>query len=97
MLVAMVNLLPHLGPSDRGLALVRGLAFVPGTPVAARPAPPAPLGARDVRHRPSRGRPPGRRLTAWFRRFVETRIGGSAERCMRPRSPPGPTTPDWPE
>ena len=37
-LVAMANLLPHLEPSDRGLALVHGLAFVARDARGRRPA-----------------------------------------------------------
>jgi len=75
-LVAMANLLPHLDPSDRGLALVHGLAFV----------------ARDTRNRPPRfplaplgdtgDIPSVDRLTAWYRRFIETRADESAERTL---------------
>ena len=73
-LVAMANVLPHLDPSDRGLALVHGLAFV----------------SRDTRGRPPRfplsplgstGVPTGR-LADWYRRFVDTRSPDAAERTV---------------
>jgi nitrite reductase/ring-hydroxylating ferredoxin subunit len=72
-LTAMANVLPVLDPSDRALALVHGLVFV----------------ARDTRGRPPRfaldpldGTVPADRLAAWYRRFVDTRNGDAAERCL---------------
>ncbi|HEX2065104.1 MAG TPA: Rieske 2Fe-2S domain-containing protein [Acidimicrobiales bacterium] len=74
-LVAMANVLPVLDPADRGLALVHGLAFV----------------SRDTRGRPPRfpltplGPSPDvavERLSAWYRRFVETRSPDAAERTL---------------
>jgi len=72
-LTAMANVLPHLEPADRPLALVAGLAFV----------------ARDTRGRPPRfplsplrGGPPADRLGAWYRRFIETRSADAAERTL---------------
>jgi nitrite reductase/ring-hydroxylating ferredoxin subunit len=72
-LTAMANVLPHLDPADRGLALVQGLAFV----------------SRDTRGRPPRfpllplgGVLPAERLDAWYRRFVETRSADAAERTL---------------
>ena len=72
-LTAMANVLPHLEPADRALALVAGLAFV----------------ARDTRGRPPRfplrpleGGPPAERLEAWYRRFIETRSADAAERTL---------------
>src|SRR5204863_4194353 len=73
-LTAMANVLPHLDPQDRGLALVHGLAFV----------------ARDTRGRPPRFPllPLGSsgvtadRLGSWYRRFIETRSGDAAERTL---------------
>jgi hypothetical protein len=69
----MSNLLPHLDPADRPLALVAGLAFV----------------SRDTRGRPPRfplqpleGGPPGDRLSTWYRRFIETRSADAAERTL---------------
>ena len=77
-LVAMANLLPHLDPSDRGLALVHGLAFV-ARDTRGRPPrfPLAPLGDLDAPESP-----PVERLTSWYRRFVETRSEESAERTL---------------
>jgi nitrite reductase/ring-hydroxylating ferredoxin subunit len=73
-LTAMANLLPHLDPPDRPLALVHGLAFL----------------ARDTRNRPPRfpltplgsGHLPADRLAAWYRRFIETRSADAAERVL---------------
>jgi nitrite reductase/ring-hydroxylating ferredoxin subunit len=74
-LVAMANLLPHLDPADRPLALIHGLAFV----------------SRDTRGRPPNfplaplqgGEPVGtERLAAWYRRFIETRSPAAAERAL---------------
>jgi nitrite reductase/ring-hydroxylating ferredoxin subunit len=73
-LVAMANLLPHLDPADRPLALVQGLAFV----------------SRDTRNHPDRFplqplNTPGlteERLTAWYRRFIDTRTEDAAERSL---------------
>ena len=73
-LVAMANVLPHLDPDDRALALVHALAFV----------------ARDTQGRPPRfpiapldpAGVPVDRLRAWYRRFVETRSSDAAERVL---------------
>jgi nitrite reductase/ring-hydroxylating ferredoxin subunit len=72
-LTAMANVLPHLAPSDHGLALVHGLAFV----------------SRDTRGRPPRFpllRLPvalsEQRLGDWYRRFIETRAADAAERTL---------------
>lgn len=72
-LTAMANVLPHLAPADRCLALVHGLAFV----------------SRDTRGRPPRfalspldGEVPSDRLAAWYRRFLDTRNGDAAERVL---------------
>jgi nitrite reductase/ring-hydroxylating ferredoxin subunit len=72
-LTAMANVLEHLDPADRALALVHGLAFV----------------SRDTRGRPPRfallpltTALPAARLTAWYRRFVETRSADAAERTL---------------
>jgi nitrite reductase/ring-hydroxylating ferredoxin subunit len=71
-LIAMANVLPMLDEPDRALALVHGLAFV----------------ARDTRNHPPRfplrpfddgGEIERVRLAEWYRRFVETRSGDSAE------------------
>ncbi|HET7488940.1 MAG TPA: Rieske (2Fe-2S) protein [Acidimicrobiales bacterium] len=73
-LVAMANVVPHLHLDDRALAMVHGLAFV----------------SRDTRGRPpsfplrplgSAGVTPGR-LEAWYRRSIETRSAGAAERTL---------------
>jgi nitrite reductase/ring-hydroxylating ferredoxin subunit len=72
-LVAMANLLPHLRPDDRALALTHGLVFV----------------SRDTRAQPPRfaldpldaGVDPVR-LGEWYRRFVETRSSDAAERSL---------------
>jgi nitrite reductase/ring-hydroxylating ferredoxin subunit len=72
-LTAMANVLPVLDPEDRVLALVHGLAFV----------------ARDTRGHtprfpldPLESAPPSERLTAWYRRFVDTRNAAAAERVL---------------
>ena len=72
-LTAMANLLPHLAPDDRPLALVHGLAFV----------------SRDTRNRPPRfpltplgAATPRDRLTSWYRRSIETRSEDGAERVL---------------
>jgi nitrite reductase/ring-hydroxylating ferredoxin subunit len=72
-LTGMANVLPHLDPADRALALVAGLAFV----------------SRDTRGRPPRfplaplqGGPPPDRLSTWYRRFIETRSADAAERTL---------------
>jgi nitrite reductase/ring-hydroxylating ferredoxin subunit len=70
----MMNLLPHLSPEDRPLALYHGLSAV----------------ARDCAGEPPRFtlRPlPGEAadlstLKLWFRRFVEVRDSEGAERCI---------------
>jgi nitrite reductase/ring-hydroxylating ferredoxin subunit len=73
-LVAMANVLPHLDPTDRALALVHALAFVSRdtsghAPRFAEPA----LADADV---------PLDRLAGWYRRFVETRSSDAAERVL---------------
>jgi nitrite reductase/ring-hydroxylating ferredoxin subunit len=73
-LVAMANVLPHLDPVDRPVALVHALAFV----------------SRDTSgHAPRFAEPPleteevaAGRLTEWYRRFVETRSADAAERVL---------------
>jgi nitrite reductase/ring-hydroxylating ferredoxin subunit len=73
-LVAMANLLPHLDPDDRALALVHGLGFV----------------ARDTRNHAPRfavgplatDEVPVDRLADWYRRFVDTRSSDAAERTL---------------
>jgi nitrite reductase/ring-hydroxylating ferredoxin subunit len=72
-LTAMANVLPVLDPGDRALALVHGLVFV----------------SRDTRGRPPRfplapldRGVPADRLTAWYRRFADTRNGDASERVL---------------
>jgi nitrite reductase/ring-hydroxylating ferredoxin subunit len=73
-LTAMANLIPHLEPEDRALALVHGLVAV----------------ANDTRGRAPRfavgplttDGVPVERLTAWYERFVETRAADAAERVL---------------
>ena len=82
-LVAMANLLPHLDPADRGLALVHGLVFV-ARDTRGRPPrfPLAPLGDGDPSSAAAAATLPVERLTAWYRRFIETRSDESAERAL---------------
>ncbi len=73
-LVAMANVLPHLDPADRPLALVHALAFV----------------SRDTQgHAPRFAESPlesselsSIRLTDWYRRFVDTRSADASERVL---------------
>jgi nitrite reductase/ring-hydroxylating ferredoxin subunit len=73
-LSAMANVLPHLHPDDRALALVHALAFV----------------SRDTRgHAPRFAETAlatqtltADRLAVWYRRFVETRSADAAERTL---------------
>ncbi|MGI8793435.1 MAG: Rieske (2Fe-2S) protein, partial [Acidimicrobiales bacterium] len=73
-LTAMANLMPHLRPEDRALALVHGLVFV----------------SNDTRNRPPRfplGSLGSEtvvvdRLIGWYRRFIETRSSDAAERSL---------------
>jgi nitrite reductase/ring-hydroxylating ferredoxin subunit len=72
-LVAMANVLPVLEPADRPLALVHGLAFLSGDTVGRSPRfPLAPLDSAL----------PLDRLTAWYRRFIDTRSSDAAERSL---------------
>lgn len=72
-LVAMANVLPSLEEADRTLALVHGLAFLSGDTTGRAPRfPLAPLESG----------PPAERLAAWYRRFIDTRSGDAAERCL---------------
>jgi nitrite reductase/ring-hydroxylating ferredoxin subunit len=82
-LVAMANVLPVLEPSDRPLALVHGLAFLSSDTVGRSPRfPLAPLDSAL----------PLDRLTAWYRRFIDTRSPDAAERSLATAvaSPNGP-------
>ena len=73
-LVAMANVLAHLEPDDRPLALVHGLAFVSRDSRGGPPRfPLTPLGAGEL---------PPERLASWYRRFVETRSASAAERTL---------------
>lgn len=73
-LVAMANLLPRLDESDRPLALVHGLAFVSRDTRGRAPRfPLSPLGTTNLGVD---------RLTAWYRRFIETRSTDASERSL---------------
>jgi nitrite reductase/ring-hydroxylating ferredoxin subunit len=73
-LTAMANVLDHLRPEDRPLALVHALAFV----------------SRDTRGHAPRFAESAlvtddlapERLTSWYRRFVDTRSADAAERVL---------------
>ncbi len=81
-LVAMANLLPHLEPADRPLALVQGLAFVSrDTRNHADFFPLAPLATSDVH--PDR-------LASWYRRFIDTRTDEAAQRALATAVAQGP-------
>jgi nitrite reductase/ring-hydroxylating ferredoxin subunit len=71
-LLAMANMVPMLDVDDRALALVHGLAFVSRD--TRNHAPRFPMRAFDA----DGGLEPSR-LAEWYRRFVETRSGDSAE------------------
>ena len=73
-LIAMANLIPHLDPPDRALALVHGLVYV-ARDTRGR-APKFPVGPQT-----SDG-VPVERLAQWYRRFVETRAADAAERVL---------------
>jgi len=73
-LVAMANLLPHLDADDRALALIHGLSFVSND--TGNQAPRFAVGPLPTRAVPMP------RLSAWYRRFVETRSSDSAERTL---------------
>jgi nitrite reductase/ring-hydroxylating ferredoxin subunit len=74
-LTAMANVLPHLAPGDRPLALYHGLVHVAGS---TENQPPnfdlAPLETREKRPE---------RYVEWFRRFVDSRSEEAAERTLR--------------
>jgi nitrite reductase/ring-hydroxylating ferredoxin subunit len=73
-LVAMANLLPHLHPADRALALTHGLAFVARSTENQAPRfPISPLTADNL---------PMERLASWYRRFIDTRSSDSSERTL---------------
>ena len=73
-LVAMANVLADLDPPERPLALVHGLAFV-SRDTRGRPPrfPLPPLGARGLSQD---------RLSAWYRRFIDSRSADAAERTL---------------
>ena len=73
-LVAMANLLPHLAPDDRALALVHGLTFVARD--TSDQAPRFAVGALETDDIPFD------RLASWYRRFVDTRSSDAAERTL---------------
>ncbi|MEM8905958.1 MAG: Rieske 2Fe-2S domain-containing protein [Actinomycetota bacterium] len=73
-LVAMANVVPHLRPGDRALALVHAAAHVADDTaghVRAFVEPPMTGGGVDPD-----------RLTAWYRRFVDTRSADAAQRVL---------------
>jgi nitrite reductase/ring-hydroxylating ferredoxin subunit len=73
-LTAMGNLVPHLDPDDRALALVHGLSFLSDDTRGQPPHfPLQPLG-EDGEQRD--------RLAAWYRRFIDTRSADAAERVV---------------
>ena len=70
----MMNLLPHLAPEDRPLALYHGLSAVSRDSAGEPPRfviSPLPTGTRDLAT-----------LKGWLRRFVEVRDSEGAERCI---------------
>ena len=74
-LTAMANVQPHLDEADRPLALYHGLSQVATSTVGQAPDfDLEPLNTRERRAEVYR---------SWFRRFIETRSGDSAERCLR--------------
>jgi nitrite reductase/ring-hydroxylating ferredoxin subunit len=77
-LTAMANLLPHLRPEDRPLALVHGLSFLSND--TRNRAPRFPLGPLDDGLGDDGA--PAERLVGWYRRFIETRSSDAAERAL---------------
>jgi nitrite reductase/ring-hydroxylating ferredoxin subunit len=74
-LVAMTNVLPLLDEEDRGVALVHALRFVARDTAGRAPRfPVAPLPGDAL---------PVERVEQWYRRFIDTRSGDSAERALR--------------
>jgi nitrite reductase/ring-hydroxylating ferredoxin subunit len=70
----MMNLLPHLAPEDRPLALYHGLSAVSRDSAGEPPrfvVHPLPSATADLET-----------LKGWFRRFVEVRDAEGAERCI---------------
>jgi nitrite reductase/ring-hydroxylating ferredoxin subunit len=73
-LVAMANVLEHLDPPDRPLALVHAMSFLAGdTNGQARRVAVAALETRAV---------PPTRLAAWYRSLIDTRSADGAERVL---------------
>jgi nitrite reductase/ring-hydroxylating ferredoxin subunit len=72
-LVAMAEVLEHLDPPDRALALVHALAFVARDTRGHAPRFPEP--SLGTGHDPEQ-------LALWYRRFVETRSSDAAERSL---------------
>jgi nitrite reductase/ring-hydroxylating ferredoxin subunit len=73
-LVAMANVLGHLDPDDRALALVHALSFLAGdTTGRPRRIAVGPLATDAL---------PAERLSRWYRRLVDTRSGDGAERVL---------------
>jgi nitrite reductase/ring-hydroxylating ferredoxin subunit len=73
-LVAMMNLYPHLAPEDRPRALYHGLAAVARDSAGHPPrfcVPPLPSNSSDLAT-----------LKRWFRQFIEVRDNEGAERCI---------------
>lgn len=75
-LCAMGNVLEHLAPEDRPLALVHGLRFVSNDTLGRAPRFPLPPLGHDGESLPAD------RLPGWYRRFVDTRSGDAAERAL---------------
>lgn len=72
--ICMLNLVPHLHPADRPLALYQGLSAVADDTAGMAPRfslDPLPGSTADLKT-----------LKAWFRQFVEVRDGEGAERCL---------------
>jgi len=73
-LTAMANVLPHLDPDDRALALVHALAFVSRDTRGHAPRfPDTALATQTLT---------AERLAVWYRRFVDTRSADAAERTL---------------
>ncbi|HEV2310377.1 MAG TPA: Rieske 2Fe-2S domain-containing protein, partial [Acidimicrobiia bacterium] len=73
-LVAMANVLERLDPEDRPAALIHGLVAVSNDTRGNPPRFDVPPLATEALEAP--------RLTEWYRRFVDTRSGGAAERVL---------------
>ncbi|HKA03939.1 MAG TPA: Rieske 2Fe-2S domain-containing protein [Acidimicrobiales bacterium] len=73
-LSAMANVLPHLDPDDRALALVHALTFVSRDTCGHAP--------RFAETALATQRLTAERLAIWYRRFVDTRSADAAERTL---------------